>query len=38
MNSESQIWPVVMVSASIVLLLMILSLTSTGTAEVVGVG
>ncbi|EAQ69932.1 putative membrane protein [Synechococcus sp. RS9909] len=38
MNSESQIWPVVLVSATVVILLMMLSITSTGSGEVVGVG
>lgn len=38
MNGESQVWPVVLVAASLVLLLMILSVTSTGTIEVVGAG
>ena len=38
MNGESQVWPVVLVAASLVLLLMILSVTSTGTIEVAGAG
>ena len=38
MNGESHVWPVVLVAASLVLLLMILSVTSTGTIEVVGAG
>ncbi|QNI78820.1 putative membrane protein [Synechococcus sp. RS9909] len=38
MNPEGEIWPVVLVAASVVLLWMILSVTSSGTFEVVGAG
>ncbi len=38
MNPEGEIWPVVLVAASVVLLWLILSITSSGTFEVVGAG
>lgn len=38
MNPEGEIWPVVLVAASVVMLWVILSVTSSGTFDVVGAG
>ncbi len=38
MNSEGEIWPVVLIAASVVMLWLILSITSSGSFEVMGAG
>jgi len=38
MNPEGEIWPVVLIAASVVMLWLILSITRSGSFEVVGAG